>query len=109
MTLKKEYVEKEAAIDYLTLNMNWYDEDGDQVDDWGERKAIISDLLAGIPPADVKPVAKGEWICTDDDCNIWMCSVCKEEQILEAGTPRDNSWHFCPNCGADMRKETRDG
>lgn len=109
MTLKKEYVEKEAAIDYLTLNMNWYDEDGDQVDDWGERKAIISDLLAGIPPADVKPVVRGEWKepegseCVSaftDDFSINLpskkCSVCGHIAVT---FPRAN---FCPNCGADM-------
>ena len=66
----------------------------------------IVDGIYKIPPADVKPVVRGEWICTDDDRNIWMCSVCIEEQILEAGTPRDNDKHFCPNCGADLRKET---
>lgn len=60
--MSKEYIEKEAAINYLTLNMCWYDEEGGQVEDWDERKAIISDLLDGIPPADVKPVVKGEWI-----------------------------------------------
>lgn len=72
--MSKEYIEKEAAIDYLTLNMNWYDEDGGQVDDWDERKAIISDLLDGIPPAEVKPVFRGEWVIeeTVEIGGIWV-------------------------------------
>lgn len=44
-----------------------------------------------------------EWICTDDDKNIWQCTYCGEEFIIEAGTPSDNEWWFCAHCGADMQ------
>jgi hypothetical protein len=86
-----EYISREAAIKELCV---------------GKVQGVntIRLKLNSIPAADVKPVVKGEWICTDDDRNIWMCSVCKEEQLLEAGTPRDNNWHFCPNCGAIMKE-----
>ena len=53
-----EYIEREAAIEYLTLNMGWNDEDGYPVDDWDERKANIADLINGIPAADVRPVVR---------------------------------------------------
>lgn len=115
--MSKEYIEKEAAIDYLTLNMNWYDEDGGQVDDWDERKAIISDLLDGIPPAEVKPVFRGEWVIeeTVEIGGIWVKWCCDE-----CGYVRTQGWKFtkdgkkpkakyCENCGADMRKEANDG
>lgn len=79
--MSKEYIEKEAAINYLTLNMCWYDEEGSQVDDWDERKAIISDLLDGIPPADVAPVVR--------------CKNCKYHTAYRC--PNDNKlWtHSC--------------
>ena len=48
---------------------------------------------------------KGEWIEQDDgwDGIYYECSVCKEPFTLIDGTPQDNLYNFCPNCGADMR------
>ena len=53
---------------------------------------------------------KGEWIadtshCYNDDEDTFECSVCKEPFTLICGTPKDNLYNFCPNCGADMRGE----
>ena len=53
---------------------------------------------------------KGEWIadtnhCYDDDEDTFECSICKEPFTLICGTPKDNLYNFCPNCGADMRGE----
>ena len=102
-----DYIEREAAIEYLTLNMGWQDEDGYPVDDWDERKAHIADLINGIHATDVRPVKRGKWIDRDDDYygwNMWACSACGEEFVLTEGTPDMNDYHFCPNCGADMRE-----
>ena len=49
--------------------------------------------LKDIPPADVRPVVRGEWI-GDGDCII--CSNCKTAYTFMGS-------NFCPNCGADMR------
>jgi hypothetical protein len=38
----------------------------------------------------------GEWI---DSINDNICSVCKQNSLTRWKSP------FCPNCGADMRKE----
>ena len=53
---------------------------------------------------------KGKWIEEDDgwDGVFWRCSECNEPFYLVDGTPVDNEYHYCPNCGADMRGE-RDG
>lgn len=50
-----------------------------------------------------------EWFCTDDDANLWECSECGAEWILEAGTPTDNDMHFCPACGKrlEVKKDER--
>lgn len=56
----------------------------------------------------VRPVVRGKWIDRDDDYygwNMWACSACGEEFVLTEGTPDMNDYHFCPNCGADMRSE----
>lgn len=47
----------------------------------------------------------GKWIEQDDgwDGVYYECSCCKEAFTLIDGTPTDNLYNFCPNCGADMR------
>lgn len=46
----------------------------------------------------------GKWIEQDDEYNdtIYQCSVCGEEFVTIEGTPADNLWNYCPNCGARM-------
>ena len=50
---------------------------------------------------------KGRWIETDDgwDGVYYECSCCKEAFTLIDGTPTDNLYNYCPNCGAEMRGE----
>ena len=49
---------------------------------------------------------KGEWIEQDDgwDGTYYQCSCCREEFSLIDGTPADNLYNFCPNCGAEMTR-----
>ena len=55
-------------------------------------KAQIIEVLEEVPTAE----RKGHWI--DIKCgsvSIWKCSEC--EEIFS------EDYHYCPNCGADMR------
>ena len=47
---------------------------------------------------------KGKWIEHDDGwTNVYYeCSVCKEPFVLIDGTPTENLYNFCPNCGCRM-------
>ena len=56
-----------------------------------------------IPSADFAQVRHGIWECGEE--NSWFCSECDEEFYLEDGTPQENGYHFCPNCGARMDEE----
>ena len=53
--------------------------------------------IAAAPPADVKPVVRGEWECIDKPCTIsnpncsYECRVCGETLPYRK--------NFCPNCG----------
>lgn len=71
------------------------------------RNRTTTELMAGlylIPPADVKPVVRGEW---KTDANGWyFCSECGHEMFF-TGT-YDEEQRFCYYCGADMRKEAND-
>lgn len=48
---------------------------------------------------------RGKWETIEgwDGDEVYRCSECGEEYVLIDGTPKENSYHFCPNCGADMR------
>lgn len=50
----------------------------------------------------------GHWIMEDmfdGDVAYYRCSECNELFWIESGTPKDNEYNFCPNCGARMVSE----
>lgn len=86
---------------------------------WG-KYPVMTEQIKGVETAigyvetipSVKPEqrGKGKWIEEDDgwDGVFWRCSECNEPFYLVDGTPVDNEYHYCPNCGADMRGEQDD-
>lgn len=46
----------------------------------------------------------GKWKDLSDGWQegTYECSNCKSEFVLTEGTPEDNEYHYCPNCGAKM-------
>ena len=66
-------ISRAAAIDYLMTNMGWRDEDGYEVDDADEKRAIITDLVNGIPAVDAVPVVR----CRD--CRYWRQEITPTE------------------------------
>ena len=70
------------------------------IDDAGYEVVRVDDILA-LPTAEPKT---GEWVEVEDyngDIH-YQCDQCGDEFILIDGTPKDNNYHFCPNCGARM-------
>lgn len=65
-------------------------------------------VVAGVPAvADVKPMVRGKWIPSEERMRPDMCSKCG--CIYEADRCMGEiMWHFCPNCGADMREANDD-
>lgn len=45
-----DLISRQAAIEYLMTNMNWYDEDGYESDDDYKRECI-TELINGVPSA----------------------------------------------------------
>lgn len=61
--------------------------------------------LPEIPAADVRPVVQGTWVGIDDfPHDDWECDHCG--CVVENTNDPWNYYHFCPNCGADMREES---
>lgn len=92
-----DLISRAAAIEYLMTNMGWHDEDGYEVDDADEKRAIITDLVNGIPAVDAVPVAQGEWIEEPDRVNHYHCSKCGVVWGITA-----KAMKYCPNCAAKM-------
>lgn len=71
---------------------------GNEIDTWGLNDYYKYDFLEAIDNAPTVERPHGEWLhpyVTDIACE---CSICH----VQMPTYRFN---FCPNCGADMRKE----
>ena len=75
----------------------------------GQDLVQMSDVMEAIKRAPtIEPERKkGKWIEQDDgwDGVYYECSVCKEAFTLIDGTPSDNLYNYCPNCGAYMKCE----
>lgn len=55
--------------------------------------------------ADVAPVVHGRWEYSIDEhfgMDVYTCSKCRESYVLLEGTPKQNLWNYCTNCGAKM-------
>ena len=66
---------------------------------------VIRQNIMDIPAADVAPVRHGRWEDSIDEWfgpDVYTCSKCRESYVLVEGTPKQNLWHYCPNCGAKM-------
>lgn len=56
----------------------------------------------------VQPEHKtGHWKLLDNDPeqNAYECSACGNAFVLIDGTPKENNYNYCPNCGARMEPE----
>ena len=88
-----EYIEREAFLDAIE-RMKLYHQDADD----------IAEMLQNFHAADVRPVARGEWIMNDESRTV--CSLCGN--VVAFVSHPDRRWdfgNFCPNCGADMRSQ----
>ena len=99
----KEFIERGALLELETFL-----QDADGFD----CSAVLSVDIRAAKAADVVEVKHGEWVCVNEDENVWMCSGadgCGGEFILNDKTPLDNDMIFCPYCGAKMDGECREG
>lgn len=94
-------ISRQAAIEYLMTNMNWYEEDGYESDDDYKRECI-TELINGVPS--VTPERKtGKWIRHDEIKNVYggiciECSECGEKYVVQHILDEK----YCRNCGAKM-------
>ena len=61
--------------------------------------------VVNIHTIEAEPVRHGRWeVSTDEwfETDVYTCSKCRESYVLVEGTPKENSWNYCPNCGCRM-------
>ena len=69
----------------------------------GVRDAIMDVMSA--PTVDAVPVRHGRWVMKEGELAFWdECSECGKKIVH-----RTPYYDFCPNCGANMRKDGNDG
>ena len=89
------------------IDVWWHDEVffGNQRDDMTKEQWLdyITDVIGSLPSAESKT---GHWVEIEDyngDIH-YQCDKCGEEFILIDGTPEDNNYWHCPNCGSYNRE-----
>lgn len=101
------------AIEYFMINTNWYNEEGELIDDWDEKRKLLEDYFNGVPSAQpdsceycnedvngfVTPLEKNGHAFVRFSMNGWELSL------------RANGWHgsakirYCPMCGRRLTDE----
>ena len=79
-----------------TVTASYYDEEHEE---WRFKQRTIEDLLDDLcdsyTTTDAVPVRHGKWML---GVSLWYCSECGSSYSY-------GDYAFCPNCGADMRKD----
>ena len=91
-----EYIEREALLEKVSRMIDYC-----QKNNWTKELAVlfqVGDAVMFHPAADVVEVKHGVWV---EGRTLEKCSVCGKK-----GFP---DWHYCPNCGAKMDGECREG
>lgn len=95
-----DYIDRETALLFPFANGRYDHENANPNFIFGCES--YREYLEKLPAADVRPVVRGEW-GTMGDNNI-RCSICKHRVPYFSAYQKWFS-DYCPNCGADMRKE----
>ena len=110
VTEMAKYIDREALVEWLKrIPLK------DLSDGRGLCRVIMEDdfkkAIKKIPKGiivDVEPVRNGRWEVSIDEwfgTDVYTCSKCRESYVLVEGTPKENLWHYCPNCGAQMNED----
>ena len=100
-----DYIKREDAKNAVMDTEPVYAMCKDGIAEVAYQKTVdVIEMIDAIPSADVAPVRHGGWEKNDNLFidTLYRCSVCGEEFYIENGTPQENQYYYCPNCGARM-------
>lgn len=65
-----DLISRQAAIEYFMANTNWHDEDGYEIHDAEDKRALLKSYFDGIPTAEL-PIKHKCLICPHcDKCDV---------------------------------------
>lgn len=99
---------KQEAIRHLqAVRMTLIGKDGQPISDLYDALSIAIEALE---QPTVNDLNYGEWLSGYDGFEYDVrCSVCGEEALIKEGGSHDHAYsHYCPHCGANMRKGEKD-
>lgn len=69
---------------------------------------LILQDIRNAPSVDAEPVKHAYWEEKQDmnGDTYYHCTNCKEDFVFVEGTPKDNLYYYCPNCGYKMEGES---
>ena len=101
--MDNDLISRQATIDFIKEHSYPVRYDNTSIEQ-GMTVTGIEQALNEMPS--IQPKQKtGRWI-EIDDYDAWRCSECDEYFCLYEGTPQDNEYYYCPNCGAYMKGES---
>ena len=92
-----EYIDRDKALDAMQGRIKLSDE---CLPYFKEYLQGVNDRIKAIPSVDVVERKHGKW---ENTLQGWKCSACHKEQDYSV------FFDFCPNCGARMESEGKDG
>lgn len=105
-----DYIKREDAINAVESLPTWWADEGGYYGGMQQPRVALLEpedvinAIKNIPSADVVEAKHGKWVEQEDFLGdtYYDCSCCGESFCLIEGTPTDNMYNFCPNCGAKM-------
>lgn len=76
---------------------------------WENFKFGVMQALNTMPTVDT--VRHAHWeqpSYSDEENGVFQCSNCKEAFVLISGSPKENKYEYCPNCGCKMDEKTEE-
>lgn len=90
-----DYISRDEALNFDSS----IESELDHILDVCKGMALYANHIKEIPTADVRENIYGAWVSPghgDTPC-VYICSACN--------SPQDRRTKFCPECGADMRRQ----
>lgn len=97
--MSNDLISRQAAIDLIKNHSYPVRYDRNSIEQ-GMTLTGIEQALKEVPSIQLEQKT-GHWLAFDED--TWECSECKDLFTTLDGTPKDNNFHYCPNCGAFMK------
>lgn len=101
----QELIYKQDAHDKLEYMYLLIERDRGQGNEVAKGLRMACKAIGDIKAVDAEmscSVRHGRWEIIDTDANVWKCTTCGEEWMLNDGNPSDNNMLFCPHCGSRM-------